>query len=119
MKEVHPGREILLPNEPPRALFSNTNPVPRPERDGPVGKLTGPRPELERMNTLTYDAEHPDHPPKFNSLLVVSLRSVSQFGNRISKDFRAAGEAGKRSRIKRQSRKILDDGEVSEIGTAL
>lgn len=77
----------------------------------------GPRPSLERRNTLIYDADRPEEPPKFRSLLMESLRSASPFRNRRSRDFKSAGE-GKRVSARRMSRRVLDD-EVSEIGTAL
>jgi len=78
----------------------------------------GPRASLERKNTLIYDADRPEEPPKFRSLLVESLTSVSSFGNRRSRDLQPGGETGKRVSVKRMSRRILDD-EGSEIGAAL
>lgn len=118
IREPHPGTEVKLPDEPPRALFSNPNPVSRPDREDRMGDWEGPGPSLERKNTLIYDAERPEEPPRFKSLLVESLRSVSQFGNRISTDLKAAAEAGKRTSVRRVSRKVFDD-EGSEIGTAM
>ena len=75
---------------------------------------------VRKENTLIYDAERPDQPPTFESLLVESLRSVSPFGSRRSKDLKATGEDRKRLSMWRLSRKvILLDDEGSEIGTAL
>lgn len=37
------------------------------------------RPGLIRKNTLTYDPEHPERPPKFTTWLEESFRSVSPF----------------------------------------
>ena len=132
-KEQDPEAEVVLPDKPNRSLFSNMNTTRRPEERSqdpfagrglhPAGEerereWEGPRPSLERKNTLIYDAERPDQPPKFSSLLVESLRSVSQFGSRKPKNMKSIGGAGKRLSERRESKMILDD-EGSEIGTAL
>lgn len=135
-KEQDPEAEVVLPDKQNRSLFSNMNTTRRPEERSqdlfadrglhPVGEergreWEGPRPSLERnlrKNTLIYDAERPDQPPKFSALLVESLRSVSQFGSRKSKNKKSIGDAGKRLSERRESKVILDD-EGSEIGTAL
>ncbi|KAG4427357.1 hypothetical protein IFR05_017160 [Cadophora sp. M221] len=44
-------------------------------RDGPSERPSN----LVRKNTLTYDPEHPDRPPKFTTWLEDSFRSVSPF----------------------------------------
>lgn len=110
--------ELILPDEPSRALFLSLNPAPRLEREERIDEWEGPRPPLERKNTPIYDAERPDQPPRFKELLVESLRSVSPFGNRRSKDMKATRDGEKRESKRRMSKVMFDD-DVSEIGTAL
>lgn len=84
---------------------------------------------MVRKNTLTYDPEHPDRPPKFTTWLEESFRSVSPFPN-IENDERFSGMMGKgKQRMssylgqKKQSlmqrRRSKSMGEVSDIGTAI
>ncbi|KUJ24681.1 uncharacterized protein LY89DRAFT_776748 [Mollisia scopiformis] len=49
------------------------------DEDGNTAIMSPARPGMIRKNTLTYDPEHPERPPKFTTWLEDSFRAVSPF----------------------------------------
>ncbi|KAL2063782.1 hypothetical protein VTL71DRAFT_5587 [Oculimacula yallundae] len=83
---------------------------------------------MVRKNTLTYDAEYPDQPPKFASWLEQSIRSVSPFPTRTSaqaaapESKRTSAALGRRS-VRVETRKPFEETRDSDgsaiIGAAM
>lgn len=94
----------------------------------------GMRSVLTRKNTLTYDPEHPDRPPKFTTWLEESFRAVSPFPEIEGANRRSSSVLGYNNRVsvmpfpgqprkslmqRRRSKSMGEMSEVSEIGTAI
>jgi membrane protein implicated in regulation of membrane protease activity len=111
--------------------FGGSNSSPKETRKTWAAREMIPeeRPGMVRKNTLTYDPEHPERPPKFTTWLEDSFRSVSPFPDMEDEKF--AGMAKRRSSYlgngpnwqKKQSliqrRRSKSMGEISDIGTAI
>ncbi|KAH7336628.1 hypothetical protein BKA65DRAFT_37492 [Rhexocercosporidium sp. MPI-PUGE-AT-0058] len=72
-----PSKDDLLQSQSATLVITPRLPtgMNAPSRDGTRDRLSN----MVRKNTLTYDSEHPDRPPKFTTWLEQSFRNVSPF----------------------------------------
>lgn len=77
-----------------------------------TSRSVSPKRTLTRTNTLVYDPNEPDKPPRFRSWLTDTVRSVSPFGDfRDSKEIKAQKKREDEAEIRKVALRKAREGE--------